>query len=383
MKKIVIATDSYKECMEGNEVSENIKLGFLKEFPDTTYYTTGIADGGEGTVKSLVLATNGSIMEFDSVDALNRPIKSFIGFNKDKTTAFIEMAASSGIELIKKEDRNPLLTNSYGTGIMIEEALKNGVNHIIIGIGGSVTNDVGTGMLQALGVKFFDKNNIEITPNGGNLNLIASIDTSNMINLDDVSLEVACDVTNNLYGKSGATYTYGKQKGANDEQLKILENNVINFSKLLDSTFKVKSNEIIGGGAAGGLGVALAVVLKSNLKPGIEIVSNLLNLESEFKNADLVITGEGRIDGQSLNGKGPMGIAKLANKYNVPCIAICGSLGDDIELTYSHNITAAYSTMMQAESLQEAIKHTEQNLILTSRTIARTLKIGLSYKNNN
>ncbi len=376
MKKIVIAIDSYKECMEGIDVARNIQKGMEQEIK-ANYKLFGIADGGEGTTTSLATATNGSIETIESVDGLNRPIKSFIGFNNDKSIAYMEMAASSGIELIAKQDRNPLITNTYGTGLMIKQAINDGAKHLIIGIGGSVTNDVGIGMLSALGVNFKDKDDNILEPVSKNLLHIHTIDTSNMIDTTNLTIEVACDVTNSLYGPNGATHVYGKQKGATPEMIDVLEAGVIHFSNILDNHFNTNSNQIVGGGAAGGLGTALNLFLNATLKPGFEIVENLLNLEQEIKNADLVITGEGRMDSQSINCKGPIGVAKLANKYNKPCIAICGSLGQDIEITYEHGITAAYSTMLTAQDLQSAIADTETNLQLTARAIAKTININI------
>lgn len=376
MKKIVIAIDSYKECMEGIDVARNIKAG-MEQVITADYKLFGIADGGEGTTTSLTTATNGTIKSIESVDGLNRPIKSFIGFNNDKSIAFMEMAASSGIELIAKQDRNPLITNTYGTGLMIKKAINQGAKHLIIGIGGSVTNDVGIGMLSALGVIFKDKDNNILEPISKNLIHIHTIDTMKMVDTTNLTIEVACDVTNPLYGPNGATHVYGKQKGATPQMIDELEAGVIHFSKILDDHFNTNSNQIVGGGAAGGLGTALNLFLNATLKPGFEIVENLLNLEKEIKSADLVITGEGRMDSQSINGKGPIGIARLAHKYNKPCIAICGSLGHDIEITYEHGITAAYSTMLTAQNLQSAIKDTETNLQITAKAIAKTISIHI------
>lgn len=376
MKKIVIAIDSFKECMEGIEVARNIKIG-MRQVIDAEYKLFGIADGGEGTTSALAAATNGSIKTITSVDGLNRPINSFIGFNNDKTVAFIEMAASSGIELINPEERNPLITNTYGTGLMIKQAIELGANHLIIGIGGSVTNDVGIGMLSALGVIFRDVDNNLVEPISKNLINIHAIDTTAMIDISNLTIEVACDVTNPLYGPDGATHVYGKQKGATPQMINSLEQGVISFSKVLDEHFTTNSNSIIGGGAAGGLGTALKLFLNATLKPGFEIVETLLDLESQIKDADLVVTGEGRMDSQSINGKGPIGVAKLANKYNKPCIAICGSLGQDIEITYEHGITAAYSTMLTAQGLEAAIKDTQTNLQITAKAIAKTINITI------
>lgn len=372
MKKIVIATDSYKESLDGLEVANNIKIG-MEPIISGHYTTIGIADGGEGTTASLINSTEGTSHTLKSVDGLGRELIATIGLDNSKTTAFIEMAASSGIEHIEPQLRNPLITNTYGTGLMIKEAINLGVSKIIIGIGGSVTNDVGIGMLSALGVQFFDQENNLIEPIGANLQSIATIDTTNLIDLSSIKIEVACDVENTLYGPNGATYVYGKQKGATPQVQDQLEAGVISFAKVLDKTFNTNSNAIIGGGAAGGLGAALAIVLNASLKPGFEIIAQLLNLEHYIQNADLVITGEGRMDSQSVNGKGPIGVAKLAKQYNVPCIAICGAI-EDIEATYEFGVTAAFSIVNGAQSLDSALANTENNLRSTSNNIARIIK---------
>ncbi len=375
MKKIVIACDSYKECMDATLVAENIKVGFEKIYPNCDFKLYAIADGGEGTTKALVDSSNGTIYKHESVDALNRPITSFIGLSHEKDIAFIEIAASAGIELINANERNPLVADTRGVGMQIKAALKHNVKEIIIGIGGSATNDLGVGMLYELGMKFYDQNNSEFIPKPHTLNSVTAIDPSEMVDLANVSIKVACDVDNPLYGPNGATYVYGPQKGANKETIDVLEQNIIHFANILEKTYNVDPQTIIGGGAAGGLGCALNLCLNAQIMSGIEIISDLLNIEAEIAESDLVITGEGRMDGQSINGKGPIGIAKLAQKHHVPCIAICGSLGSDIELTYDFGITAAYSTMMQAENLDAAIKHTRQNLQLTAHSVARTIAV--------
>lgn len=377
MKNIVIATDSYKECISGIEVAMHIKKGFANVYPNCNYQLIEIADGGEGTTKALVNSTNGSLHYFPCKDSLNRDITSYIGLNDDKTVAYIEIAQSAGIELIEAELRNPLLTSTFGVGLLIREALKYNVKKIIIGLGSSATNDLGTGMLHNLGIKFFDCNNNIVVPMANNLDTITSIDDSNLIDLSNVQIEVACDVDNPLYGPNGATYVYSKQKGADANTQNILESNIKSFANVLNEHYRLDTQQIVGGGAAGGLGVAFSLCLGATLQSGFKIISNLLDLETIIADADLVITGEGRMDGQSINGKGPIGVAQIAHVYDIPCIAICGSLGSGINAVYDHGITAAYSTMMQAENLEQAFKHTAINLETLSQAIAQTLKLQI------
>lgn len=377
MKKIVIATDSFKECMSGIEVAKHIKKGFSEIYNECEYHLFEIADGGEGTTKALVNSTNGSIHKFDCINSLDEEIISSIGFDQTKTIAYIEVAQSAGIELINSSKRNPLVTSTKGVGCLIKESLKFNVKKIIVGLGSSITNDLGVGMLQELGIRFFDSNDSLIEATAANLSEIKSMNTDEMIDLSKVEILVACDVDNPLYGKNGATAVYSQQKGATPQMQKILETGIINLANVMYEHYHIDPQNIIGGGAAGGLGAAFAICLNASLKSGIEIVAELLNLEEVISTADLVITGEGRMEGQSINGKGPIGIALMAKKYQVPCIAICGSLGNDINKVYDYGISACYSTMMQAEELTAAIKHTPRNLELTASTIARTTNINL------
>ncbi len=375
MDKIVIATDSFKECMSGIDVAKHIKKGFESVDSNIQFELIEIADGGEGTTKALVNSTNGQIHYFNCIDSLERNHQAYIGFNANNKIAFIEIAQSAGIELIEKDLRNPLKTSTRGVGLLIKEALKHDVEQIIIGLGSSVTNDLGAGMLYELGIEFIDSHGQIIFPSADNLKQIASIKTDKLIDLSTTEILVACDVDNPLYGINGATQIYSQQKGATPSMQIELEQNIIHLADVFHQHYQLDPQTIIGGGAAGGLGAAFKLCLGAQLKSGIEIVSELLSLEKLICDANLVITGEGRMDGQSINGKGPIGIAQLAQKYQIPCIAICGSLGEDIKQVYDYGITAAYSTMMQAENLEQAIIHTGKNLELTASTIARTIKI--------
>ncbi len=380
MQKIVIATDSFKECMSGYEVAKNIHEGFKYSFPDSEYFLSAIADGGEGTTKTLIDTLNGHIQNISSFDPLGRKISSFIGFNPHKTTAFIEMASSSGLELLTPSERNPFITNTFGTGILIKEAINQGVKEIIIGLGGSATNDLGAGMLEALGVKFYDNKHNEIHPCGGNLTRIVNFDSSNLIDFKGTKIIVACDVNNPLLGPNGASKTFAKQKGASDQDIILLEENLNHLATLFNQYFQTDCQVISGGGAAGGMGVALKLFLNGSLQSGSDIILEQLQIEQQIKDADLVITGEGRLDHQSLAGKGPLKVAELAGKYNVPCIAICGSLSENISELYTNNLTAAFSIMRQPENLENSIIHTAENLQETAYAIANILKINNNFK---
>ncbi len=372
MRKIVIATDSFKGCMSGLDVAKHIEKGFKREFNDCNIIKVAMADGGEGTVNSLVSSTQGRLEEVVAYDPLGRQINSFIGFDKENQVAFIEMAAASGLELLTSEELNPLKTNTYGTGQLIKKALDKGVNHIIIGIGGSATNDCGIGMANALGVKFLDSLKQEVEPIAKNLDKIVTIDLSGLDKrLLNTKIEVACDVENRLYGSTGASKVFAKQKGADSKMIDVLEEKVKHFSNVLEKTYSKDPQELIGGGAAGGLGVALNFFCNGQLRSGVEIVSDFLELNELIKGSDLVITGEGRIDSQSLNGKAPIGVAKIASNHNVDCVAICGSVDPSAEEVYNHGIKAVFSIMQAPQSLEKAFESTAENLELTARAVAR------------
>lgn len=374
MKKIVIATDSFKESMSGLEVATHIETGFKTVFPSCSYVKLAMADGGEGTVQSLVLSTDGTIELVDVTNPLGKEIQAPIGFDKDESVAYIEMAAASGLELLSNEERNPLLTNTRGTGQLIKKALDRGVKHIIIGIGGSATNDCGIGMANALGAKFIDKDGKSINPIADNLDKIVDIDLSNFDRrVFEVEIEVACDVDNKMYGENGASKIFGPQKGATKEIVEKLEVKMISFAKVLEKKYQKDPQQLVGGGAAGALGVGLNFFCNGKLRSGVKIVSDFLNLENHIKDADLVITGEGRIDSQSINGKAPIGVAKVASKYNVDCIAICGSVDPSAVMTYDYGIKSVFSVMLKPQSLEQAFIDCGQNLEMTSQSIARIL----------
>lgn len=369
--KIVIAPDSYKESLTAMEVAIAIENGFKQVMPNAEYIKLPMADGGEGTVQSLVDATNGEIIKHTVIGPLGEAVVGFYGLFGDGRTAVIEMAAASGLHLVKPALRDPLKTTTYGTGELIKAVLDKGVKHIIIGIGGSATNDGGLGMAQALGIRMLDSNGNELGYGGGELNKLSTIDMSNIYSrLAETRLEVACDVDNPLCGPKGASYVFGPQKGATPEMAKQLDHNLAHFAHIIKSQLGKDVIGREGAGAAGGLGAALLGLLEAELRPGIEIVMDAVNLNNIIANADLVITGEGRIDSQTIHGKTPIGVARTAKKYHLPVIGIAGCLSSDCNVVYEYGIDAVFSVVNRATDLASALAEAAENIELTSRNIA-------------
>lgn len=322
--KVLIAVDSFKGTLSSKEVASIISGKLRKK--DMICKEIPIADGGEGTVDALIHATNGKKINIRVENPVGEIIDSYYGVSKDGTIAYIEMALSAGLTLIDENEKNPLYTSTFGFGETIKHAIESGVKKVILGIGGSSTNDGGAGMLKALGVKFFDKYQKEIDSlNGYTIGLVEDFDISNInTKIKDVEIEVACDVTNQLLGKSGCASVYSKQKGANDQIQQILEENMIKFSGIIEKKLGDSFKDYPGSGAAGGLGFGLLAFLKASLKNGLNIVANLTELEKNIIKSDVIITGEGSFDSQSLCGKAPVSIARIAKKYEKKVIGIFG-----------------------------------------------------------
>ncbi|MCG9651081.1 glycerate kinase [Vibrio brasiliensis] len=372
--KVVIAPDSYKESLTAMEVATAIESGFKEIMPDAEYIKLPMADGGEGTVQSLVDATGGDIVTVEVTGPLGQPVEGFYGLLGDGSTAVIEMAAASGLHLVEPNERNPLLTTTYGTGELIKAALDRGVDHIIIGIGGSSTNDGGVGMAQALGAKLVDANGVDLPFGGGALADLVSIDLSGLDSrLATVQLEVACDVDNPLCGPKGASHIFGPQKGATPEMVTELDANLAHYAEVIRQTNGKEVINQAGAGAAGGLGAALLGLFDATLRPGISIVMDAVNLAEVVKDADLVITGEGRIDSQTIHGKTPIGVARTAKLYNLPVIGIAGSTAQDCRVVHDHGLDAVYSVVLGATDLPTALKEAAFNVEMTSRNIAAAL----------
>lgn len=375
--KIVIAPDSYKESLSSLSVAQEIEAGFRQVFPDATYVKLPMADGGEGTVAAMVASIGGSIRQVEVRGPLGEPVKSCYGLTGDRKTAIIEMASASGLALVPSELRNPMKTTTLGTGELITAALDAGASHLIIGIGGSATNDGGAGMLQALGVKLLDHNDLEIGFGGENLAHLNRIDISTIDpRLPRCTIEAACDVDNPLIGPIGASRIFGPQKGATPDMVVRLDNNLGHFAELISRDLGVQVAAVPGAGAAGGMGAALLAFLGAKLRPGIEIVIETVGLEAVVKDADLVITGEGQIDSQSIHGKTPIGVAAMAKRYGKPVIGIAGSLSDDVEVVYEHGIDAVFSVLHQVGTLEDAMTRASANLRLVARNIAAALKLA-------
>ncbi|HEY2422301.1 MAG TPA: glycerate kinase [Neobacillus sp.] len=373
--KFVLAPDSFKESMSAKNAALAMEKGILTVFPDAECIIVPMADGGEGTVESLVSMTNGEIIKTEVLGPLGEKVIAEYGLLGEGKTAVIEMASASGLELIKPEDRNPLLTTTYGTGELIKHALDKGVSRILIGIGGSATNDGGAGMLQALGVSFKDKNGEELPFGGGALHLLDSIDLSGLDErIKTVKIDVACDVTNPLIGENGASAIFGPQKGATPELVKVLDQNLDHFAKVIKEELGKDIAHLEGAGAAGGLGAGLMAFLNAQLKKGVELVIEYTCLEERVKGADYVFTGEGSIDGQTLFGKTPFGVAAIAKKHSVPVIAFAGRIGKGVEPLYDNGFTAIIGILKGVTTLAEALDYGEENLAFAAENICRVLK---------
>nr|WP_105886270.1 glycerate kinase [Haemophilus influenzae]PRJ26988.1 Glycerate 2-kinase [Haemophilus influenzae] len=372
--KFVIAPDSFKESLPALEVATAIETGFKRVFPDADYVKLPMADGGEGTVQSLVDATQGKLIECEVTAPLGDKVKSFFGLSGDGKTAIIEMAAASGLHLVPPEKRNPLLTTSYGTGELIKLALDLGVESFILGIGGSATNDGGVGMLQALGMQCLDSQDKPIGFGGAELANIVKIDVQQLDpRLQQVHIEVACDVNNPLCGECGASAIFGPQKGATPEMVKQLDAALSHFAEIAERDCGKQIRDQAGAGAAGGMGGGLLLLPSVQLKAGIQIVLDRLHLIDYVKDADVVITGEGRIDAQSIMGKTPIGVARTAKQFNKPVIAIAGCLREDYDVVFDHGIDAVFPIIHQLSDLSDILKQGEQNLISTAQNVARVL----------
>ena len=375
--KIIIAPDSYKESLTAMEVATAIEAGFRQVMPTAEYIKLPMADGGEGTVQSLVDASNGSIIEHQVTGPLGEQVPAFFGIMGDDKTAVIEMAAASGLHLVSPNLRNPMLTTSYGTGELILAALDHGVDHIIVGIGGSATNDGGIGMAQALGVQLLDNKGQALGFGGQALAQLASIDITTVDpRLAHIKLEVACDVDNPLCGKKGASHIFGPQKGATPAMVAALDQHLAHYAAIIKRDLAIDVKDMAGAGAAGGMGAALLGLFNAQLRSGIEIVIDAVHLGDIIKDADLVITGEGRIDSQTIHGKTPIGVARTAKKYHKPVIGIAGCLSQDCGVVYDHGIDAVFSVVPAAMSLEHAFNNAAVNVELTARNIAAIYCLG-------
>lgn len=376
--KVVIAPDSFKECLPAEGVAQAMARGVRAAAPDAECVLVPMADGGEGTVRALIAATGGTLRQAVVTGPLGEPVEAEFGLLGDGNTAVIEMAAASGLPLVPPERRDPTKTTTYGTGELILAALELGVSRLIIGIGGSATVDGGAGMAQALGARLLDAAGKPIGRGGGELARLAAIDVSDMDpRLKSLRCTVACDVTNPLVGPRGAAAVYGPQKGATPEMVRLLDANLRRFAEVVRRDLGVDVAEAPGAGAAGGLGAGLMAFLKARLRPGVELVIEAVGLEEKLRGADLVLVGEGMMDEQSAYGKVPVGVARLARSLGVPAVAIVGSLGPGYQRVHQEGINACLSILDRPMSLREAIDRAPELLAKTAEEVIRLFGAGL------
>ena len=379
MKTFILAPDSFKESMTAEQACFAMQRGIQKVIADAKFIHVPMADGGEGTVDALVAARNGRKVAIEVSGPLtDQRIQTYFGLIENDQTAVIEMAMANGIHLIEKSQRNPLITSTLGTGEMIKAALDLGVSKIIIGLGGSVTNDAGAGMAQALGAKFLDQHDNDVALGGGQLNQIQRIDISNLDSrLKNIDIIIASDVNNPLCGENGASAVFAPQKGASTKMVEILDQNLQYFAELVESTLNLKKQDVAGAGAAGGLGFGLMALAGATIRSGVEIVIEETKLAEKIAQADYVFTGEGGIDFQTKFGKTPFGVAQVAKRLNKPAIAFSGYIGEGIEELYDEGFTAIVGIVEGACDLQTALRNGEKNLERTCENVARILSMNL------
>lgn len=375
--KIVIAPDSFKESLTALAVAEAIGEGFRRILPQAQYRLVPMADGGEGLVQSIVDATQGEKFSTQVTAPLGNKVSASWGMTGDGQSAVIEMAEASGLHLVPTDKRNPLISTSYGTGELISTALDKGLRRIILGIGGSATNDGGVGMLQALGAKFIDKTGKSLSFGGAALADLAQIDMSGLDpRLQETRIEVACDVDNPLCGEHGASAVFGAQKGATKADIQRLDAALRHFAEQVQAQLGIDIQTPKGAGAAGGMGGGLMLLPQVRLRSGVQMVIEAVDLAAAIADADIVVTGEGRMDGQSVHGKTPIGVAKLAKSAGKPVIAIVGSLREDYPAVYEAGIDAVFPIIRQINSLENTLQAGRENLISTAENVARLWQIA-------
>lgn len=373
----VLAPDSFKESMTAKEVCNAMEKGLRKVFPEAEYVHVPMADGGEGTVQSLVDASGGQMFEKVVTGPLGQPVAAKFGIMGDGVTGAIEMASASGIHHVTPETKNPLITSTYGTGELIRECLDRGIKRIIIGIGGSATNDGGTGMAAALGAKFLDEAGQELPLGGGSLDRLHRIDVSGLDpRLEEVEMIVACDVTNPLCGEHGASRVFGPQKGATPQMVEQLDSNLAHYAEVVKRQLGKDVRDVPGAGAAGGLGAGLLIFTRAKLQKGIEIVIEYTELKRHIKRADYVFTGEGGIDFQTKFGKTPYGVARTAKEAGKKVIAVAGHIGEGIDTLYDIGIDAVFGIVPGAQELKQVLAEGPRNVERTCENIARVLKFN-------
>lgn len=374
VKKIVLAIDSFKGSASSLEIETYIENGMKQVLPDVEFVKVPIADGGEGTVESIVVARNGKYIDVNVVDPLGRPIVAQYGL-LDDGTAVLEMAMASGITLLKKEELDPMKTSTYGTGQMILDAINKGAKRIFIGIGGSATNDGGLGMAMALGAKFYDANGHELPAEGASVGKVDKVDISGLdARLSEVDITILSDVENPLCGEHGASYVFGPQKGATPSAVKTLDNNLKHYANILKMQIGKDVADIPGSGAAGGLGAGLLAFTKAHARKGIEAVLDLIKLKELLAGADLVITGEGHMDYQTAFGKAPVGVSTLAQVQDIPVMAVVGGVALNVDNIYEKGICYIADLIPEPMELERAIKDVQLYANFTGKNLGQLIK---------
>jgi glycerate kinase len=377
--KIVLAPDSFKGSLTAKEACDAMEEGIRRVLPNAEIVKVPMADGGEGTVQSLVEATDGQIYQATVQDPLGNQIRAKYGILGDKETAVIEMAEASGLYLIPEAQRNPLVTSTYGTGELIRDALNRGCRKFILGIGGSATNDGGAGMAQALGVSLLGKYGKELPVGGGSLDRLHDINMSGLDpRIKECTFIAACDVDNPLCGPTGASHVFGPQKGASPEMVRTLDNNLEHFAEMVEKHVGTPVKNLPGAGAAGGLGAGIIAFLNGALQTGVEIIIEATRLEEKIQGADFILSGEGRCDFQTQMGKTPFGVARTAQKAGIPVVLIAGSVGEGVEVLYKHGVTSVFSMVNGPMSLDEAMLHSKKLLTDAAERIIRLKVADLS-----
>ncbi|MEE4111252.1 MAG: glycerate kinase [Desulfobacteraceae bacterium] len=377
--RVVVAPNAFKGSMNAVQAAEAMKIGLLAVIPQCDVICVPVADGGDGLTEVMLAGLNGMRVEAMVSGPRMEPLSASFCMVPPRKLAVVEMAKASGLALLPKMRHDPTRTTTYGTGELIRAAMDNGATRIIVGIGGSATCDGGIGMAAALGYRFLDETGTPVEPVGGSLGAISSIDRRNVDpRLENISVSVACDVTNPLTGDNGASLVYSPQKGATPEQVIQLDDGLANLARVIQMDLGVAIADMPGAGAAGGLGGGLHAFVGAELKPGIDLVIDVVRLKNAVAGADLVLTAEGRIDGQTRFNKAPAGVARTAKAAEVPCIAICGGIGDGIESLYDIGIDAVFSICSGPQSLAEAMQNAEILLARQTAQVIRTFLAGRS-----
>ena len=376
--KVVVAIDSLKGSLSSLEAGEAIKSGVLNAIPNAEVCVRPLADGGEGTVEALALGMGGELKTVEVTGPLGTKVNCLYGILEESKTAIVEMSGAAGITLVSDELRNPLHTTTYGVGEVIKDAIANGCRHFIVGIGGSATNDGGIGMLQALGFGMLDKDGNQVPFGAKGIKEIVTITDDQVIpELKECSFRIACDVTNPLCGERGCSAVYGPQKGATPEMVKEMDAWLSDYAKLVSAKYKSADAEYPGTGAAGGMGFAFLAYTNAVLESGIKIILEETKLEDYVKDADIVITGEGRLDGQTAFGKAPIGVAKIAKKFDKTVLAFAGAVTKDAVVCNEHGIDAFFPILRRIQTLQEAMtpEIARDNMVTTVEQVFRLINV--------